>query len=336
MRDLNPPLKARVQQLLDLEYADHDTLKQLVNTIIDDDTDYEHVITFLDNAPSLIHRQFADNLRQIFEEVLRQRLLEVRQDLDRNPIDLYTALFDFHKVENNREHLKGILTTNYDSYVEEALQAAHFESVYMGFDLGLPNPTPSQESITVLKLHGSFDWQDTWPIEVGSGEPPLWIPPGIQKDKQRYPFNAIWAIAREVLACDILRIIGCRLDGNDWDLISLLFSTIHVQSSYRPYQVEIIDSPQNAKVMAETLPYLQPHSMLEIDEIGRQLVSEWGGGAPQDFSTLNSEKQAQLITHAGSSHNWFEVWLRQKAELLYSDLGSLDTTAGAIRAFLEQ
>ena len=91
MRDLNPTLNTRVSQLVQSKYADHHNLQDLVNTIIDDDTDFEHVITFLDNAPSLLHRQFAEDLRGVFEDVLRIRLLEVQQAADGNPIDLYTA-----------------------------------------------------------------------------------------------------------------------------------------------------------------------------------------------------------------------------------------------------
>ena len=245
-------------------------------------------------------------------------------------------LFDLHNIPGSRESIQGVLTTNYDSYVEEALHAAAYGSVNIGFHTNVPIPSSSHESVTVLKLHGSFDWQDTWPIAIGEGQETLWIPPGILKDKQRYPFNIIWGLARDVLACDVLRIIGCRLDGNDWDLVSLLFSSIHVQATYRPYRVEIIDSPQSAIELSKALPYLHPLSLLEIEGIGPQLVSEWSGGAPRTLEELTLEEREEVVSRAGRSQNWFEIWLRQKAELLYSDLGTLATPAGAIEQFLEQ
>ena len=343
MSHLNPPLAIEINKLIQSKYAEHRNLYDLVNTIVDEDTDFEHIITFLDNAPSLLHRRFANDLRRIFEEVLRSRLTEVQESAGGNPTSLYSALFDLHNLPGNTETIQGILTTNYDSYVEEGLGAAGFSSVDLGFrrDTSITPSTPSPpQSVTLLKLHGSFDWQDTWPITTGGDGAPLWIPlrmsSGIQKDKQRYPFNVIWGIAREVLACDVLRIIGCRLDGNDWDLISLLFTSIHVQSTYTPYTVEVIDSPQRAMELNEALPYLNAKSILELVDIGPQLVSEWSGGAPRSFGELNEDEQGRLLILAGRSRNWFEIWLRQRAEFLYGELGTLSTAAGSIQRFLEQ
>ena len=216
MRGLGTPLTKKVRQLAVNDYSDHPSLNDLVNTVIDEETDFEHVISFLDEAPSLLHRQFAHDLRQAFEEVLRDQLKAVSDDENGNPIELYRVLFDIHNVPNCPEALQGILTTNYDPYIEEALDAVDLGPVDFGFILEDLPADPHASGTRLLKLHGSFDWQDTWPISRGSGDATLWIPPGINKEKQTYPFNILWGLARELLSCDVLRVIGCRLDANDW------------------------------------------------------------------------------------------------------------------------
>ena len=336
MSDLNYPLAKEINLLVQDKYPDHKNILELVNTVVGEETDIEHVITFLDNAPSFLHREFAEDLRRVFAAVLRDRLHAVQEGTDKNPIGLYTALFDLHTLVEDSEVVAGILTTNYDSYVEEALDAAGYGSVDLGFRLAASGPDSHDEAVKVLKLHGSFDWEDAWPVATGESGQPLWIPPGIQKDKQRYPFNLIWGIAREVLACDVLRIVGCRLDGNDWDLISLLFTSIHAHSNNRPYRVEIIDAPRNALALGKAMPYLDPVSVLELEGVGPQLVSEWSGGAPRSFGELTRDEREKVVKSAGGSRNWFEIWLRQRAELLYEELGTLTTAVGAIEQFLEQ
>src|SRR5207249_3124295 len=122
------------------------------------------------------------------------------------------------------EELGGILTINYDEYIEQAIQSFQDQSVDFGIDVR--GNERKRNSIRLLKLHGSFGWEDAWPIVVKGGATKLcWIPPGIQKARDRYPFDVLWGLAREMLDCDVLRIVGCRLSPNDWDLISLLFST---------------------------------------------------------------------------------------------------------------
>ena len=334
MKGLGPPLSEKVHQLAENTYSAYPSLIDLVNTVINEDTDFEHVISFLDGAPSLLHRQFANDLRSAFQEVLRDRLQAVSTDADGNPIDLYTALFDFYNLPDCPEVLHGILTTNYDPYIEEALIAAGHGPIDFGFHLKDTSGDTSSDGTRLLKLHGSLDWQEAWPISRESGDSTLWIPPGINKDKHAYPFNILWGLARELLACDVLRVIGCRLDRNDWDLVSLLFTSIHVHSPHQPYKVEVIDAPLQAKRLGALFPYLNVQSILDLDEIGPQLVSEWGGGPPRSFDALTEAEQDDIRKSAGESRNWFEIWLRQKVEQLSLDLESLDTPSGALDQFL--
>ena len=196
---------------------------------------------------------------------------------------LYSALLDMYNVDGIGERLQGILTLNYDDYIEEAARAIHGVEV----DFGVDSNGKQEGGIPVLKLHGSFSWYDVWPIRLrrNAGRP-LWIPPGIRKVKDRYPFNLVWGRARELLDCDVLRVVGCRLGPSDWDLISLLFSTRHSNPNRSdPYQVEIIDSPRHAMWLQECYPYLDVRSVLEIRDQrrGREPYCRVGRGAKQAF-----------------------------------------------------
>ena len=324
MADLNAPLSAEVRRLVESDYP---SLKRLVNELVDEHTDYEHIITFLDESPSAIHRTFAHQLRVTFEKVLRQRLAHAENELGKDRFRLYAALLDMYNVDNCPEQLAGIITINYDNYIEEAANAASQTPI----DYGVPvNARPPQgQALRLLKLHGSFNWRDVWPIQKldPSADPnfdafdTLWIPPGIQKDKARYPFNTLWGNARELLDCDLLRIIGCRLSASDWDLISLLFATRHAHAERPPYVIEIIDSPERAAQVQRDFPYLQARSLLESETlgIGDQLVGEFlGAGPPKRYDALSEGELARVNREAAKPKNWFFLWMTQMAEAFRS------------------
>jgi len=331
MSDLNQEIADSLRAVLRAEFPSQKPLEDLLNNVIDERTDFEHIITFLDESPSKLHRDFAGAMRRTFEAVLRKRFQTIEAELGKTPDRLYVALLDMHDVRGLQEVLRGFLTINYDNYLESAVTGAPNLSLDTGIDV---RPVPSlKRAVKVLKLHGSFDWNDAWPITHKSAST-LWIPPGIQKTKDRYPFNALWGLARELLDCDVLRIIGCRLGGNDWDLISLLFTTCHTNAERGPYRVEIIDSPKNAQRLKRDHPYLGVQSILEIEPIGSQLIGEFMASAPKSYSDLTSEEKRDVIAKAGTDKNWFHIWLKQRAEALNTEFGSVSTAVGAFEQLL--
>jgi len=333
MNDLRETLAENVRKLVIDEYKNDPNLVALVNAVIVETTDFEHVITFLDESPSSLHRKFANDLRKTFERALKRRLDLIEMELGGPPTELYKALLDMYKVTGLPEELAGLLTINYDEYIEEAVAATCRQPIDFGVHIqGADSSTPG---LRLLRLHGSFGWQDAFPISRGKGDAPLWIPPGIQKAKDRYPFNVVWGLARELLDCDVLRIVGCRLASNDWDLISLIFTTRHATSIHRPYFVEVIDAPLHAAELQKSFPYLDVRSILEIEPIGSQLVSEFLGVAPRPYEDLTPEEQERVKAAAGRDKNWFRLWLKQMAEALYRDLGSVRTPVGAFERLLE-
>ena len=339
MRDLNPKLSAEVSKLVRSKNRQYQALHDLTNDVIDEDTDFEHVITFLDESPSKVHRQFAEDLRKIFQKVLFQELTKIKKDLGKARFLLYSALLDMYQIEDCPESLHAILSLNYDEYIEGA--AKEVCKCPIDFGVHALQDKTSKKSLRLIKLHGSFTWKDIWPIgkQVGNGKKNLlWIPPGIQKSKERYPFSALWSMAREALDCDVVRIIGCRLSPSDWDLISLLFTTRHTHVSNKPYLVEVIDSPLHAFELSERYPYLDVRSILEIEtmDIGCQLVAEFSDGIPRKFQGLSDEAKNTLRLKIGTNKNWFQIWLEQMAEAFNTQLNDIETPTGMFRKLLER
>ena len=340
MSDLATDLVASIKRLVasDDQYR---PLLGVVNEIVGDETDFEHLITFFDESPSAMHRAFADGMRGAFEDVLNKRLQQVETAFGRQRTSLYMALFDMYNVKGIDESLHGVLTLNYDDYIE--LAAAEIYDL-RHIDLAFDASTHPAHRSWFLKLHGSFAWEDAWPIRrrvAGSSTRPLWIPPGIRKGKERYPFNLLWGLARDVLNCDVLRVIGCRLGPSDWDLISLLFGTRHANRDRDlPYSIEIIDSPKNAARLQESYPYLGAKSLFEIDTlgVGRNLVGEFMGTAPCRYDALSAADTTRLweVVEQRGTENWFRRWLVQMGEGLQATLGeeSTDTDKGAFRRWL--
>ena len=329
MRDLNIPMARAVHDFVtSLGQERYRVLDDLTNDLIHEHTDYEHLITFLDDSPSAIHRSFAAELRRQFEKVLRERLNHNETDLGPDRFTLYAILLDMYNVKGCPETLHAALTINYDNFIEAAATATGH-----ALDFGIAVPEDAAElakTLKLIKLHGSFLWEDTWPIlaHVANHDgSPLWIPPGIYKAKERYPFNLLWGVARELLQCDVLRIIGCNLSGNDWDLLSLLFTTRHAGAAAgTPYEVEIVDSPKHARLLSCRYPYLDVRSILEIEEmgVGHGVVGELTEGRHRSVKSM-SETELREIEE--EEHNWFFVWLRQMAVSLDQDdrVGSVET-----------
>lgn len=332
MSDLNLPMREGLRELVEEGYSQEDSLQTLVNTL-DESTDFEHLCTFLEEAPSVVHRQFGQDMKRTFEKVLRSQLSLIREETENDPVELYAVLLDMHTIKDCPESLQGILTTNYDEYIETAMETLVGLPVDFGVRV-LPSP-PQAKGIRLLKLHGSFGWRQTWPItRVENSDRTVWIPPGIQKAKTEYPFSVLWGLAREMLSCDVLRVVGCRLGPNDWDLVSLLFTMRHADFTIRP-RIEVIDAPLHAEQLKKSYPYLDIQSIFELETVGEQLVGELSSGFPREFRELSIEEREELIEQAGWRRNWFELWLRQKAESIRVEIGTVETESRFVERFLE-
>jgi hypothetical protein len=337
MEGLIDRLLDRTRDAYDEDFADHAGLRYLVNDVVDARTDFEHLLTFLADTPSKRYQEFAERLKLVFSTVLREALADANTELGNHRSGLYAALLDMHEVVDSSEHLVGFLTLNYDDFLERAIEQGLGRTVDYGVQLGEPTTPQERPSIPVLKLHGSFSWRPTWPLDVtDEGDAGLWIPPGIRKAKGEYPFNAIWGRARELLDCDVLRIIGCNLGSNDWDLVSLLFTTMHGRESARPYEIEVIGRPDDAAKISGAFPYLDVRSLLELREVGEQFIAELLGIDPTPFAGLEERDRNRAVAAAETKvTNPFEHWLRLKGELMYRDMDSIETKLALFKTFVE-
>ena len=177
MADLGLPLANAVRDLIRAKPRKYGSLKTLVNNFIHDKIDFEHIITFLDESPSITHREFAEELRKIFAKVLKREFREIERDIGKERFGLYSALLDMYLTDGCPEALHGILSINYEKNLEEAARLLYGEKVDCGLsarDIG-----SSSRSLVLLKLHGSSNYKDIWPIEVTrkARTNSLWIPP---------------------------------------------------------------------------------------------------------------------------------------------------------------
>ncbi len=332
MRDLNDEIAEGVR-IKAQTYGESSSVARLANEVIGDGADVEQVITFLDESSSGEHQRFANDLRQVFEEVLRRRIDAIQKELHKVPADLYAALIDMHAVEGFTEQLVGIMTLNYDVFLEYAVEA--LLDLRVDYGISVNHPCGSHKAIRVIKLHGSLGWRNAWPVELKDDANPLWIPPGIQKAKSNYPFNLLWGRARELLDCDVVRIVGCNLGANDWDLVSMLFSAKHAHKTARSYEIEIIGPPNTARRIGEQFPYLDARSLLELERVGEHIVAEMIGGDPRPYLGLPRDQQEHAFEKAEQVSNPLHYWLKQKAEAIFRELGSLKTDKGFFNSVLE-
>ena len=313
-----------------------------VRNEIGDSTDIERLITIFEESGTQRYSEGAQELRALFRKGIENRLRLEDEKSDGHFVpELLVYLLDMHNVSNLNEKIKGILTTNYEDLVERAMQ-----EVYGGIDYQfLANYGSSKFKFKtdvppVLKLHGSFNWKNEYPISIMSTpqnrDEPIWIPPGVVKSKQMYPFNMVWGKAREVLDCDVLRIIGSSLSQNDWDLISLLASTQNYRTDEKgPYAIEFIGSSETMKKIREEHEYVKMKWLSELDEIKYYLSTNEGSGKAEE---MNNETAAGILKKMESlgNFNLFSYWLRAKGEYLNIKKGLFLGEASKFNSFIER
>jgi hypothetical protein len=333
MRELAEPISEALRVSVS---SAHPGMLRLINDVVmsgSPNLDFEQLITFLEDSPSLDYREFSNQVRNVFSSVLRDELDKAETQFGTKCSELYAALVDMHEIAGSGESLSGFLTLNYDVLLEQAI-----DRLDMTVDYGVTTTkgASTRKAVKVLKMHGSFGWAQEWPITAElRNSPGFWIPPGIRKPKNEYPFNAIWGSARELLDCDVLRIIGCSLGANDWDLVSLLFSTRHTHATARPYRIEVISSYGTAARIRDAFPYLDVLSLPELPKVGEHIVSEALGIAPTPYSTLSDNQREEVVDKLKSPRNSFQYWLTQMSDAIMRDLGDLSTRFNVFREFAE-
>ncbi len=233
--------------------------------------DIERYISLLESLGIRKYAEAASKLKDMFCECTQEGLIQGGKPIEP---ELAMALLEMHNAADisKIEQLKGIITLNYDNLLDRA-----FNKVLGGVNFGIAwnrkfgKYKISERGPVLIKLHGSFNWKHDFPIRVidqgkgaGEEEEMIWVPPGIQKEVNRYPFNLLWGKAFELLDCDVLRIVGCSLSQNDWALMSLLFFS--QLKSNRGYQIELINSHEEGMNIRQENGFLKHVKVLgELD-----------------------------------------------------------------------
>ncbi len=221
--------------------------------------DIERVISLLEGFGSgqTELKEIGLELRRLFREYLISQI--TARGLSPR---LHGALLHIHhyygaNMGQEGENLIGLLTTNYESLLDEACATVHG-----GIDYGHEYQSEDYKHSTsvvlpLLKLHGSFNWR------INSNDKTLhvarrfeeldepddlsgWIPPSVYKRPSGGVFESIWNSAAKTLSnCDILRVVGSSLRNEDSSLLSLIF-TSQVNST-KSINIELIIPPDEAR-----------------------------------------------------------------------------------------
>lgn len=296
-------------------------LEDVKNELAGEYVDVEQLITLYETSTSGQHKKIAQSLRELF----REEILEQIGKLDKGNFAvkgrftprLYSALIDMHEIEGLGETLCGIMTLNYEDMVERAALSVKGGINYaLDFSKAKKSHIKVRKNgILVLKLHGSFNWRNEFPLSVEDNvkreEDVLWIPPGVEKHNEMYPFNIIWGKARELLNCEILRVVGCSLSRNEWHLVSMLYATQKLNRMKKEYAIEIISSPKTGDEIRGQYPHLRIKKIYEIKEI-RDFVftSLYKLSAPAGKTTIDDKTVIEYL----DNKNVFETWLRAKGD----------------------
>ena len=260
---------------------------EAMNVLVGDDlltkgVDVEQLISLYESTGTAKDNKAALFLRNSFMKEVSGRLGKVDQGKKRFQPMLMTSMFEMHQRHGTdlQEVISGVLSLNYDDFAERALGAV-YDSFNYGFSITAMENVPIGyklgDGLTLLKLHGSFNWSNDFPPTIVNGQRDdadqcLWIPPGVEKKKEKYPFNVLWGKAKEILDCDVLRVIGCSLSRNDWQLISLL----HAAKRVRGFRIEYVDYEDKGKQKADEYPYLGIVRILSLEGFRKHLADETG------------------------------------------------------------
>lgn len=289
-------------------------LKKVKNELLKEDLDVEHLITLYESTGIYEHDVIAKNLKKLFRNEIQEKIRKLGRYYKPQ---LLSALIDMHEISGLNETLQGIITLNYEELLEKAMQTVKGG---VNYKININNRhrfLKLGEKLTpLLKLHGSFNWKNEFPIalvderKIKEAEDVLWIPPGVEKKRERYPFCILWGLAREILDCDILRIIGCSLSRNDWQLISLLYTTQQLTTQQKEYKIELIDYAGKGITIRKNYTYLNFRIITEIKEVSDYLVKSFSA-TPKGEEKLSAALE-ELLNNQKT--NIFDIWLKAKGE----------------------
>jgi len=331
LSSVNGLMTSDIRQHIAKTYSSKPFSTRVWNEIVSDGYDLEHIV-------SVLEYQYNYSASNTLRNYYRNAIVELSKNIFKKssinpPYNLYSVLIDMHLNLDAKldEELLCLMSLNYEDILENTIKK-HFK---YEVDYGIHNNTSSiaARQVSVFKLHGSFNWENVRPIQVAktmtalSPNNTLWIPPGVDKKKENYPFNLLWGKAIEmIMSCDVLRVIGCSLSRNDWGLIPMLYTIQKFNTDGKKITIEIIDYPKTAETIKKSYQYLNIRSIMEIDEFYSFYERQFPG-APKDV--ILEEIKHQVVHPA----NPLQLWLEAKIEHLTSQLIGIKTPSDIVKNF---
>lgn len=318
VKALNPDLGLltnNIQEEIEEKYSL--TRKGVNNTIwnelVTQGNDVEHLISVLESQHNY---SASEKLRKYY----RDAIVKISKEIPANPFptNLYSVLIDLHNIIDLDEELLSFITLNYEDLLEKSIKT-HF-GCDVDYIIKTGNKRPKKSPIKVYKLHGSFSWFNSRPISIRKmdaikSKDTLWIPPGVEKRKENYPFNLLWGkVIEDLLNCDVLRVVGCSLSRNDWGLIPLLYTVQRFNQNGSKIEIEIIDFPETAKTIKSTYKYLRTKGIIDIPDVLDFYKKQFPAASPEH--EIVSEIEIKFSDK--DKINPFQEWLDAKADYLIS------------------
>ena len=311
-------------------------LEKVKNELVKEDLDVEHLITLYESTGISEHENIAKKLKSLFWKEIRDRISKLGPNYQPR---LLAALIDMHEISELNERLHGILTLNYEGLIEKAIQLVRPGAINYGLTIISKVRSPKTgHPVPLIKLHGSFNWKNEFPIalrsegSIRSAENVLWIPPGVEKKRERYPFNILWGKARELLDCDILRIVGCSLNRNDWQLVSLLYTTQQLNTHQKEYIIELIDFAKAGEIICANYGYLNFRKITAIREVIDYIRDSF---APVPAKEADFASAIKELLSPGKN-NIFDIWLRAKGDYMKKNNIPISTVKGIFRDYINE
>ena len=225
----------------------------------------------------------SDSKAKELKRLVKQDIVGKLRSERRKRFCLHKGLFELHALIKNREELIGSISLNYDSVLDEAYAAN-------GLVVSYCHSSDVIKGLPLLKLHGSFNWKS---IDMyGKRKQIPIIPLGVRKNYLIPPYNFIWGKAYELLvACDVLRIIGCSMNQNDLGLVDLLFK-VHLERR-DPLEMQIIDFQTNGDAIKNSYGFFP--NIVKPKDIEDSLIAD------------------ERIMNPENGGNPFKLWLQAKA-----------------------
>jgi len=314
-------LTSNIRDKISSEYDLSDIDDSIANELVSEKVDIEHLI-------SVVESQYNYSTAQNLKSLYRRAINDLSKDfMESPPLNLYTSLIDIYNISDLNEELLALITLNYEDLLERTIiKHFHKKVNYLVQTISEPlDSTSSENYYQVLKLHGSFNWLNERPIKIApsyniSDQKALWIPPGVEKRKDNYPFNYLWGYAKELfLKTDKIRIIGCSLSRNDWGLIPLLYTAQRFKSGENKLTIEIIDYPKTIERVVDNYPYLDIIGIEDITEFKKYYSKFFASDTEEN---IKEEMKANLLY---DKSNIFKMWLEAKAESLLDKGYSIKT-----------